>query len=653
MEISVGGAILSIPDGASPEAVRAAIEHFRTTKDFDSVIDKKSGAPARVRALVGGAQGEDKLNNLRRFYPDAVPHGDDNFVFTDPGTGRPTLYNPTGMDIGDVASVSREITQSVFATGGAIMGAATGGPPGAAMGAGAGSAVGGQLYDVAARYVGGAVNTQGAARRAVDAGVDFLAGAAGQRAGDLLAEGVKSSLVGAKAAARHLVDAFSRLRISAPAGAVSGSRTVQTIEKAIEATPSGSSVMQKQAEKILDQTKAAVDRLAGKFGQAQTTQGAGEVIKRAAQGAAERFGFRQAKLYDEAFDLVGADTPVAINAISALRASMEDRLSLAPQSLKPALQGAIRQLEAIEDDAVSSGGGIAFSALREVRTMIGRDLDSPVLAGSTGSQNAAMRQIYAALTEDMSAAAQSAGSNASHALKAADRYTRQFMTTALKMMEKIDNFDADEKAFRFAIQSARDGGTVLQRMRQNFLPEEWDIVAASVLKKLGAANPGAQDAAGEAFSVGTFLSNWNRLAPEAKAALFGGNRYKGLAPELDDLVKVIQSLKGAEAVANTSNTARALTTITLMQALGGAFLGTMAGGDQSSAITGAAGALVAPRVAAKLITNPAFVKWLVADVTPNGIAAHIGRLAAISAADPGIKDEIDQYVKALRATTGE
>ena len=88
-----------------------------------------------------------------------------------------------------------------------------------------------------------------------------------------------------------------------------------------------------------------------------------------------------------------------------------------------------------------------------------------------------------------------------------------------------------------------------------------------------------------------------------------------------------------------------------MQALGGAFLGTMAGGDQSSAIAGAAGALVAPRVAAKLITSPGFVKWLMADVAPNGIAAHIGRLAAI-AAESDIKDEIDQYVNALRATTG-
>ena len=143
-EIEVGGAILELPGGASEEAVKKAVATFRASPEFDRLIDKTTGAPARVRGIVGGAPLKDRLANLQRFFPDAVPFGDDNFVFTDPKTGKPTLYNPPGFlegdfpffQGGDVASVAREATQAVFATGGAAFGAAGGfvvGAPGAAV----------------------------------------------------------------------------------------------------------------------------------------------------------------------------------------------------------------------------------------------------------------------------------------------------------------------------------------------------------------------------------------------------------------------------------------------------------------------------------------------------------------------------------------
>ena len=99
-EIEVGGAILEIPEGATPDTIKTAVENFRASPAFDKLIDKRTGAPAFARAVVGGAPEKDRLANLKRFFPDAVAYGDDNFVFTDPGTGRPTLYNPPGIDFG-------------------------------------------------------------------------------------------------------------------------------------------------------------------------------------------------------------------------------------------------------------------------------------------------------------------------------------------------------------------------------------------------------------------------------------------------------------------------------------------------------------------------------------------------------------------------
>ena len=116
IEIRIGGengATLTFPVGTSEEAIEKGIAHFRTTPEFDAIIDKKTGSPLRVRAIVGAAGEQDRLTNLRKFYPDAVAYGDDNFVYTNPATGRVTLHNPSGLDVGDVAGVGKEIAQTV------------------------------------------------------------------------------------------------------------------------------------------------------------------------------------------------------------------------------------------------------------------------------------------------------------------------------------------------------------------------------------------------------------------------------------------------------------------------------------------------------------------------------------------------------------
>ncbi len=71
-------------------------------------------------------------------------------------------------------------------------------------------------------------------------------------------------------------------------------------------------------------------------------------------------------------------------------------------------------------------------------------------------------------------------------------------------------------------------------------------------------------------------------------------------------------------------------------------------------MAGAVGAIVAPRLAAKLITSPAFVKWLTTPITsPTGILAHVGRLAGIAVAEPELREAIDQYTAALRAVPAQ
>jgi len=641
-----GGATLEIPDGASPEAVQKAVVAYRSTPEFDKTVDKSSGAPARVRMIVGGAPMKDQLVNLRRFYPDAQPYGEDNFVFTDPTTGRPTLYNSPGLDFGDVPSVSREISQGVGGTFGAVLGSAAG-PLGTAAGAGAGAVAGGSLFDTAMNLLEKRIDTRGVTGTLADAATDFTLNAAGQRAGELIGQGVKTAIGAGAPLARRLLADFRALGIEAPAGAVTGNKAVQGMEKTLENAPASAGRMQAIAERVVNQVQQAAQDLTSRFGTAQTPQGAGGVIKEAAKGAADRFATRQDSLYNAAFDLVGANTRVPVANVTRVRQALEAELAQAPNARQGALGTAITRLRGIENDAAN--GGVPFAALRAIRTDIGRDLDNPILAGSTGAQNAAMKLAYGALTQDLSAAAATSGSASERALAVADRYTRRQMGEVIPTLQKIVDLGDDEKAFKFAIDAAQDGGSKLARLRRSFTPAEWDTVAASVLGRMGRATAGAQDASQNVFSVSTFLTNYSKLAPEAKVALFGGRRYADLQPELDRLVRVASALKSTERAANPSGTARHLMAFATLGTLGGA-LGLFLGGDASTAAQGVGATIVAPAVAARLISSPRFVNWLAesARVPANGISAHVGRLVAIAKAEPAIKGAIQQYMSALR-----
>jgi len=86
--------------------------------DFDPTaiqqIDEKRGAPSRVRMSVGASsKPEDKLSTLKKYYPDATVWGDDNFVYTDPDTKTKVLFNPEGLDMGDVHENARMVAEFI------------------------------------------------------------------------------------------------------------------------------------------------------------------------------------------------------------------------------------------------------------------------------------------------------------------------------------------------------------------------------------------------------------------------------------------------------------------------------------------------------------------------------------------------------------
>lgn len=625
---------------------------YQPTVTVDAVADTKSGVPFGVRQAVGGARTPaDKLSTLRQWYPDATPYGQDNFLITDPKTGRPTLVNPPGFDVGDIGGVAPELAEIAGGTVGGVIGAASPVPGGMVMGVGLGAAAGREAEDVLAQTVGNRLDTRPMPERIVDAGVTAGVNSLGQGVAGKIEEGVKGVYGSFRGGGERALTDFAEANIQPLAGMATGNKGVQILDNALANTHGGGSWMQEAARKTLDGIQNESGRVARKFGQPKTVQDAGEVITSAAKGAGDRFAARQKELDGQLDVLIGKDTLVPVTNARALLSQLKADIARAPNTQGEAVGAAARELEALVNDAPT--GMIRFSDLRAARSSLGKALETPDVTGYSGRSMGALRRAYGAMREDIRQAADLAGPKARKALDTHDRYVRFNRSVNLDVLDKIDKLGADEKAYKFAMSGAKDGGSRLRTLRRNFTTEEWDTVAATAFENLGRSKPGAagatefSDDIGE-FSVNTFMTNWNAMSPQARAALFGGTRYRELEAPMNRLVRVVDRAKESEKMANPSGTAR-----NALAALGIIEAGRQtAEGDPLQGVGTLAAGVLAPRYAAKLLTNPKFVQWLatgvqLAEKSPASMTSHISRLALVAKGEPAIREEISQYLSAI------
>lgn len=642
---------------------------------LDQTMDRTTGAPAFVRSQVGGSRKpEDRLANIQRFYPDAQPYGDDNFVYTDPRTGRPTLYNEENPKIGpvpiptlgDIASIGGELSE---VAGGVVGGAlaippsiATLNPIPIAAGVGLGAAGGRELYDLSGELLNDRIDTRSGMERLTDAGVTATVNAAGQRIGDALPGMVKGAIQYGKNAlagrsAAGVADDFAQAGVEATADAVSGSRPIQGITNALGDLPTSSNIIREQADRVIGQLSSRIDEMAGRYGSATSKEGAGIRLASGVRGAIDKFSERGGKLYGKVDEFVPQDASVNLANTKAL-------LNEVPQEFaeNQALGGLLdtplfRQYRA----ALDTDGPITYDVLRKLRTRIGKEISKP--AAFADEDRAAKEALYGALTQDMrDAAVQYGGDAGLAAWTRANTYWRNFRNYTDEVASKVLRRDSEpSKVVDDVLSGSRDGIRRLRRVKAGMNGDMWNDFVAYKIRDLGKATPGAQDAAGEVFSPSTFLTNWNKLDSRAKDIMFGTS--DPLRTSLDRLVRVSAALKDSSAMRNYSGTAqtdfyiRMLTNPLSVPAMmagvaGGGYLST---GDVGTAATLAAGSYIAPRMAAKLITSPKFVDWLsrgvrIADANPNRLTAHIGRLATIAGEDDELAEAANGYLRALTAT---
>jgi hypothetical protein len=268
-------------------------------------------------------------------------------------------------------------------------------------------------------------------------------------------------------------------------------------------------------------------------------------------------------------------------------------------------------------------GKLPYEAVQKLRTMIGHELEGTSLLSDVPRSKWA--QVYKALTRDMEAAAVTPEQK--QALSRANWYYKARIQRLELLDAVVRRNGGPEKVYRSIMQGGNDGGTIIRTVMRSLPQDGKRALTAAVVRRMGLATPGRQSASGDRFSVDSFLTNWSRVSPQAKNALFDAHGAE-FRRDMDRIARVAETIKeGKGVLANPSGTVRQATAFGYWMSL----LGTLALGrfDTAGAFA-AAGA--GANISARAMTNPSFVRWLAnSTVFPRGsVVAQIQSLRSIA-----------------------
>lgn len=389
------------------------------------------------------------------------------------------------------------------------------------------------------------------------------------------------------------------------------------------------------AERAVSYLASARTNVASQMGRIADEVGAGQALQRGARAFIDDDS-KVGELYDRipippTRDAVLSNTRQALSEITSGLGSNEalSRIWTGHPRLRSTL-------EALTPDTSRFGGSkgqgqLSWQDLRRFRSIVGEIIGKPSLA-SEGSEDAAMRRLYGALSEDLRATAEAQSPQALRAFERANTYARarenrieRVITPLLGEKYQSSPEDAIRTLNSWSKAKGGDFAAVAQAFRS--LPEnEANTIRASTFEALGRAPKGRQDSSGNAFSPADFMTHWNDLSPRAKSVLFTPEHRKAV----DQIVTLAEGMKASAKYANPSKTGIAV---------GGA---SSAGSLIANPILGSL-YIASQFGAGKLLGSPRFARWMAGlgkKPNPSALRDHIRRLEPIARAEPAIAGDV-------------
>lgn len=412
-------------------------------------------------------------------------------------------------------------------------------------------------------------------------------------------------------AMQETVGAFRDVGAEPTLAQASGTAPMRFLESALSKIPGSAGVFRKAAEEQAGNIGQGVSDIVESLSPDATFEGAGRAITAGVKGpggALEKFTERSQALYDELDKHIPGDQNVSVRNTLGTLNKLAQPITGAENTSAMLVNPKISSIrEALLADVGDTGSPqLPYEALKGIRSQVGEMLGGSELV--SGVSRGQLKRLYGSLSSDMQQAARDAGPQAERAFNAANYYYKNGVERMDMLSDLLDKQGGPEAVFNSAMSGTRYGASKLRDVLESIGPEQQNVVAATVLKRMGTASPGQQNAAGDAFSPQTFLSNWHRMSPEAKEALFGDTNNP-IRSRLENVATVAGNLRaGSKVFANPSGTAGAEEATHSVRDL---LIG-MLGGHALAGPHGAVGVLGSAAGAyglSKAMTSPTMVNW--------------------------------------------
>lgn len=648
--------------------------------------------PLKIRFLVEGAPNmESKIATLKKFYPEVKQIEDSNFLVTDAKGNTHIFDDREKTTIGDFIDASKEVTEMIASTAGAIGGSAVG-PAGTIAGSGAGLALGAEIFERVAQQFGTEI-LRTPEEYAKQRASDFAFGSVGQAVAPIVFKGAKYAITGG---AKKIAEAGERLAsfinagVSPSLGQVTFNRGIQTVELALGSIPGSSGYIAKFAQKAQDDFGNTLAKLASK-----TLADDGILIKGGTMAIPDetvvgkvlqesisdknilnpvnslnsytgRFKALTGTLFDEVDKFIPEKTLFNVsNTMNQLK-NMVEPIAGAKATSKVFSNPFIQDIfEGISKDAAENATKegvmrLPYNALKKIKQQVGNKLLDLDLIST--QEKGMLKQLYRSISTDIESNALTVGGL--KAVKALNRANKVYQAGLAKIetfLQPIYNKANPDLLVRELMASAREGATRLNAIKTSLKPTQYKVLVSSIIDRMGRIAPGqglatevGEETAGQVgrFSSETFLTNWNKLSPAAKETLFSGKGFpKSMVKDLNDLLQVSNVIReSGKTFRNPSGTADRLAGI-------GIGIGGAAGVVTGNPMFLAAMPLVmfGANVTSKLMTNPRFVSWaaratkIAGNKGIEGMAEHITKLGAIAAsAGPEERQALFEYMGILK-----
>lgn len=618
-------------------------------------LDNKTGAPKKIRAVVSAyKKPEDKLKLIKKYYPDAIPFGSSNYVFTNPKTKQPTLFNPGGFDLGDVFEYGRIGAELI----GGGLGAAAGGlttsptvvgvPVGVAAGGAGGSVVAGEIYDNALRFFfgQGAEDTRTLSEYAGDVAlqgtIEGLTPFPIQKGAEVFRAGANK--VFNDPIAKSVYKSAENLGMKdLPLGVTTGPKVAKT-ENALASTVGGSKIVQSYND-ALNQLDNAITDLTS-TGSNLSQQAAGDLILNAALKFEEDFLTRSDFLYNTLNKKIPRRKVFNLNNTQKVLKANQNRFSN---------KGLTELFGKNLSDRLSvyfqGEPKLTYRDLASLRSTIGRQLKGSFVVGTSPDLDD-LKKLYAALSDDMFQVAESIGGDVAVTAKLANDYYKKGSDVINKQIRPITT-----QAGKDILPSEK----IYNKLETNLKtePSKANEFLGNVFNK-SLANENQLKLLGEkqfhditrnvdgGFTAGKTVSNLEKLKKGTGELPIS---IQALGTKVDDIETLSRGFKEANKSVNFSNTAFGNATRDFYTSIGfsaaAGITGGAAFGDVSTGLSFAAGAYLTPKILATALTNPAtkasFKNWATKSGVP--IDAKVAVLTSIGLTGPQAQQLIENQYK--------